>query len=338
MQHQEPSNRNMITVTGGSGFIGTKFCSRLLANGSAFQILDIRPSPLFPNHWLMVDICDVSSLETAISGHTIVHLAAEHRDDVRDPSRYNAVNVEGTRNVAKVASAKGINRIVFTSSVAVYGFAPPDTGEDGKIAPFNDYGRTKFEAEDILRRWQQEMPEIRSLTIVRPTVVFGPGNRGNVFNLLSFIGSGWFVMIGSGLNRKSMAYVDNVAAFLDHVSVLGPGSRCFNYIDKPDFTMNKLVSHIRSTLFGKEGVGLRLPRWLGLSAGVVADIAARMSGKSLPISTIRIRKFTATTTFTSTATDLSDFSPPVTLLDGLSMTLEREFLAPDPHAPVFYTE
>ncbi len=325
-------------MTGGSGFIGSNLCKALTRQGTDFQILDIRPSHDFASRCIYSDICNAASLQANISGETIIHLAAEHRDDVRDRTRYRKVNVEGTRNLAKVASAKGINRIVFTSSVAVYGFAPPNTGEDGEIAPFNDYGRTKFQAEEILRSWQLERPEYRSLTIVRPTVVFGPGNRGNVFNLLSSIRSGLFMMIGSGENCKSMAYVDNVAAFLHFASQLGPGMRIFNYVDKPDLTMNHLVEHVRGTLLDKRGVGFRLPRWAGLSAGVVADLAARVLRKNLPISSIRVKKFTATTTFTSKALSLPNFVPPVTLLDGLRRTLTHEFIAPDPNAPVFYSE
>jgi nucleoside-diphosphate-sugar epimerase len=327
-----------VVLTGGSGFIGSRLCVLLSQVGVDFHILDIRPSPLFESHWTESNICDPTSLQNVISGHTIFHLAAEHRDDVSDRSRYHAVNVDGTRNVAQAASAKGINRIVFTSTVAVYGFARPETGEDGEIAPFNDYGETKFEAEQILRAWQLERPEERSLTIVRPTVVFGPGNRGNVFNLLSSIRSGLFMMIGSGQNRKSMAYVDNVAAFLHYASQLGPGVRIFNYVDKPDFTMNDLVGHVRGTLLGKRGVGFRLPRWAGLLAGAVADQAARVLRRNLRISSIRIKKFTATTTFSSKALYLPNFVPPVTLLEGLSRTLTHEFIAPDPNAPVFYTE
>ena len=72
------------------------------------------------------------------------------------------------------------NKIIFTSSVAIYGFAPANTGEDGKPDYFNDYGRTKYLAEQVYKKWQAEDPENRTLVIVRPTVIFGEGNRGNV--------------------------------------------------------------------------------------------------------------------------------------------------------------
>ncbi len=87
--------------------------------------------------------------------------------------------------------------------------------------------------------------------IVRPTVVFGEQNRGNVYNLLRQIASGKFMMIGDGTNRKSMAYVENVAAFLEYSLGFENGVHIYNYIDKPDFDMNTLVSKVNKAL-GKE--------------------------------------------------------------------------------------
>ena len=103
----------------------------------------------------------------------VVNLAAVHRDDVRDKSEYQRTNIDGAENVALVCKEKGIKKIVFTSTVAVYGFAEPGTDESGAINPFNEYGRTKFEAEEKLRKWDGKGEN--SLIIVRPTVIFGEG-------------------------------------------------------------------------------------------------------------------------------------------------------------------
>jgi nucleoside-diphosphate-sugar epimerase len=100
-------------------------------------------------------------------------------------------------------------------------------------------------AEDVYRQWREKDPENRSLIIVRPTVVFGEGNRGNVYNLLNQINSGAFAMIGNGKNKKSMAYVENLAAFLVKCIESDEKYAVYNYVDTPDFTMNELVSHDR---------------------------------------------------------------------------------------------
>ena len=82
-------------------------------------------------------------------------------------------------------------------------------------------------------------PQNRSLVIIRPTAVFGEENRGNVYNLLKQINSKNFIMIGNGKNKKSIAYVRNVADFIIFSTKLNSGIHIYNYIDKPDLTMNE---------------------------------------------------------------------------------------------------
>jgi len=173
--------------------------------------------------------------------------------------------------------------------------------------------------------------------IVRPTVIFGEGNRGNVYNLLRQIASRRFVMFGDGENRKSMAYVENVAAFLEYSLAFKPGLHIYNYIDKPDFDMNILIREARKTLFGKNNVGLRLPAFLGIAIGYFADVVANMIGKTLPVSSIRVKKFMGTTQFSSSVSE-TGFVPPVSLEEGLAQTLRYEFLEDNSGKRTFETE
>ena len=229
------------------------------------------------------------------------------------------------------------NKIIFTSSEAIYGFAPADTDESGEPNYFNDYGRTKYLAEQVYKEWQAEDKDNRTLVIIRPTVIFGEGNRGNVYNLLNQIASGRFVMFGSGQNIKSMAYVENVAAFLEYSLSFKPGLHIYNYIDKPDFDMNTLVSEARKTLFGKNDVGLRLPAFLGMGIGYFADFVAKVTGKTLPVSSIRVTKFMGTTQFASSVSE-TGFAPPVCLEEGFARTLRYEFLEDNSDKQTFETE
>jgi nucleoside-diphosphate-sugar epimerase len=283
------------------------------------------------------DVEDTQSLHQLQNMSCIINLAAVHRDDIRPLSRYDDVNVQGAVNVCKAAREYDINKIIFTSSVAIYGFALADTDESGEPNYFNDYGRTKYLAEQVYKEWQAEDPENRTLVIVRPTVIFGEGNRGNVYNLLKQIASGRFVMFGNGQNRKSMAYVENVAAFLDYSLSFKSGLHIYNYIDKPDFEMNTLVSKARKTVFGKNNVGLRLPAFLGMAIGYFADFVAKVTGKTLPVSSIRVKKFMATTQFASSLGE-TGFAPPVSLEEGLARTLRYEFLEDNSDKRSFETE
>lgn len=329
---------NKISVIGGAGFLGTNYCRFLADREIDFEIIDLRKSQRFADRSVIADIRDLDALRRAVTGQVVVHLAAVHRDDVSDRRAYFDVNVTGTDNVARICAEKGIAKIVFTSSVAVYGFAEEGADETAPVNPFNEYGRTKYLAEQKLVAWHEEAADDRALVIVRPTVIFGEGNRGNVHTLLSQINSGRFVMVGSGKNRKSMAYVGNVVAFLD--AAVRSDSKCavFNYVDTPDLDMNTLVEQVRLALLKRAGVGPRLPYGLGLAAGYICDGLARLSGRSLPFSSIRVRKFCATTAFSSAKDQMEGFRAPFTLHQGLQRTLESEFLSPDPGREIFYTE
>lgn len=329
-------SERFTAIIGGNGFVGSRLARRFEVSEQAYRVLDIDDSS-GASGVSYADVCDLSSLDCLEGADVIINLAAVHRDDVRPISLYDEVNVGGAHNVCRAAVKFGINRIIFTSSVAVYGFAPLGTGEAGAIDYFNDYGRTKFEAEQIYRQWQSGDVENRSLVIVRPTVIFGEGNRGNVYNLLNQINSRKFLMIGKGRNVKSMAYVENVAAFIQHCLDFPAGVHISNYVDKPDLDMNRLVSASRKTLLGKEGVGLRLPAILGLIGGYFFDVAAYAISRPLAVSSIRVKKFLSDTHFTSNIEE-TDFKPPVPLLTALQKTLQYEFLEDHTGARTFDTE
>jgi len=327
-----------INIIGGSGFIGTRLSTIFNQKKVAFTIVDKVIGASFPALTHTVDIRSLEDLRASIDLNAVViNLAAEHRDDVSPPSLYDEVNIEGARNICEIANEMAVNRIIFTSSVAVYGFAPLGTNESGAIAPFNDYGRTKWEAEQVYKQWQSEDPQNRTLVIIRPTVVFGERNRGNVFNLLRQIASGKFVMVGDGLNRKSMAYVENVAAFLEYSLGFKPGVHIYNYIDKPDFTMNTLVTHVNKLLGRPSEIKFRLPFSLGLLIGSCFDLVAKITGKKFPISAIRVKKFCANSVYES-AIQSTGFIPPVPLMDAIEKTVRFEFIEDHKNEQVFYSE
>ena len=144
-------------------------------------------------------------------------------------------------------------------------------------------------------------------------------------------------MVGKGDNKKSMAYIQNVVAFLEKCISTDQKYGVYNYVDTPDFTMNELGSLVRGRLRGKPSVGIRIPKFIGLMAGYTADILAKL-GVNLPISSIRVKKFCASSEFSSAKADLDGFEAPYTLREGLDRTLEAEFINPDPDRQIFYTE
>jgi GlcNAc-P-P-Und epimerase len=315
-----------IVLLGGSGFIGTRLAPLLTQDYPDVRIGDALPSKAFLHLWTNCDVRQSESLSPVLAGASaIINLAAEHRDDVRPVTRYFETNVRGARNVCDAAEAASIQRIVFASSAAVYGFHAGPVDENGPFMPFNAYGKTKLEAESIYREWAAKDPS-RMLVIVRPTVVFGEGNRGNVYNLLRQIARKRFFMVGSGNNFKSMAYVANLAAFLVHTLSLPSGVHTFNYVDLPDMSTRQLVAHVQRRL-GYAPRSLHLSPALAMTGGHVLDLLARLTGRTFPISAVRIRKFCENTQFRADKVLQSGFVPPYTLTEALDRTIDAEFPA-----------
>jgi len=144
-------------------------------------------------------------------------------------------------------------------------------------------------------------------------------------------------MVGHGENRKSMAYVENIAAFIKYSATFKPGVYIYNFIDKPDFTMNRLVGTVKRILGQSEKVGFRLPFAVGYIIGKGFDLVAAITGKRLAISSIRVKKFCANSVY-NTAIDETGFVPPVPLLDALERTVRHEFMESHEGEGVFYTE
>jgi nucleoside-diphosphate-sugar epimerase len=324
----------MYAVIGGSGFLGSSLCRLFNKNDISYTNFDLVNSE--DQFFRELDVTNISDGDLA-NHSCIINLAAEHKDDVKPVEKYYHVNVKGAEEVCDHARKENIDFIIFLSSVAVYGFAPPNTGEDGAPNFFNEYGRTKHLAEKVYLKWQQEDPENRRLIIIRPTVIFGPGNRGNVYNLFNQIFKKRFVMFGDGNNQKSMAYVENVAAFIMYILNSNPNLQIYNYVDKPDLSMNKLILLIRKTLFKKNNIGLRFPNIFGFFIGKSADFISMITGKSLPVSSIRIKKFMSTTQFSSSIPS-TGFVAPFELKDGLIKTLTYEFLEDNSENRTFKTE
>ena len=144
-------------------------------------------------------------------------------------------------------------------------------------------------------------------------------------------------MIGSGMNKKSMAYVRNVVALIkDRIEKNKPGFDILNYADKPDFSMLELVSLIEAKM-NISIPNLKIPYFLGMLAGYGFDLMSFLFKKKFPVSSVRIKKFCATTQFNSSKVH-KIFSKPYTLEEGLNMTLEHEFINTKEDDILFYSE
>lgn len=319
-----------IVLIGASGFVGTRLLDLFKDEPEKYQCLniDLLPSHFFNDITKIGDVRSQEQMDRALEGADIaILLAAQHRDDVSPVSQYYDTNVGGMEVTLKAMEKNGVKRLIFFSSVAVYGLNKNNPDENYPADPFNHYGKSKWQAEQVAQEWYKTHSDW-NIDIIRPTVIFGERNRGNVYNLLKQISSGQFLMVGKGDNKKSMAYVGNVVAFVKYlIDNVTDGYNVFNYIDKPDNNMNQLVSHV-SRVLNKHIPATHFPYWLGMLGGYAFDFLSKITGKKLTVSSVRVKKFCATTEFDATKAHSSGFKAPYTLDEGLARTLEFEFVHP----------
>lgn len=328
-----------ITIIGGSGFIGTRIIDYLKdVDGYEFSIVDLKRSHFFGQLTTIGDVRNQVQMDQALRGtDMVILLAAQHRDDVTPVSLYYETNVGGMRVTLKAMERNGVKRLLFMSSVAVYGIDKDSPDEGAPKDPFNHYGKSKWQAEQILQEWHT-MHADWNINVIRPTVTFGERNRGNVYNLLHQIQSGRFMMVGKGRNKKSMAYVGNLVAFVQFLTENYPTSyNVFNYVDQPDYTMNDLIEHVE-TVLDRRLPAIRLPYGIGMLGGYCFDFVAWLTRRKLTISAVRVKKFCASTEYDATKMHQSGFKAPYTLGEGLARTLEFEFIHPRPDSITFETE
>lgn len=310
----------MIVLIGGAGFIGSCIALKLQKEKKDFIILDIKQSELFSKKTKIVNILDKKKLEYFIPENSIIiNLAAVHRDDdiVTD---YYLVNVKGSENICEIASKKNCKNIFFFSTVAVYGKAPPLANEKTLQKPYNHYGKSKKQAEKIYLDWNIKDDE-NNLAIIRPTAVFGKGNRGNIFNLISQIKMGPFFMIGNGKNIKSIAYVENLAEFVLYLLSFKKKYKAYNYIDGPQITLKELILFIREQLNVKTNLKY-LPYLIALLGGMIFDVLSKILNKRFKISRVRVEKFIIESSYSA---NLSGYKPAYNLKDALKKTILEDF-------------
>lgn len=310
----------MIVLIGGSGFIGSYISHQLKSKNEDFIILDIKQNELFKEKTKIVNILDKEKLSNFIpENSTIINLAAMHRDD-DSVDDYYLVNVKGSENICEIALKKNCKNILFFSTVAIYGKAHPLADEQTAQKPYNHYGKSKKKAEEVYLDWQKK-DENHSLTIIRPTAVFGKGNRGNIFNLISQIKKGPFFMIGNGNNIKSIAYVENLVEFTLYLLRLKKKIKIHNYVDEPQITLKELVLFIREQFNIKTKLRY-LPYPIAFLGGTIFDFLSKILNKKLKISRVRVEKFIIESSYSA---NLSGYKRTYNLKEALKKTIIEEF-------------
>lgn len=297
-----------VGVTGAAGYIGRRLVERLRLAGHDVLAIDREP-PAEPTarSFLRCDLTDATAYEGALSGLDLLcHLAAAKGDWGISEDEYRRDNVVATEMLLDCARRAGIRRWIFYSTVSVLGPSEVALDEHAPRRPANPYGASKAECEVLFERYVTQESDARVL-VIRPSVVFGPGNpdNTNIFRLIDAINRNRFVMIGRGREVKTTSYIDNLLdahLFLMERDTRKPsnGIEVFHYVDRPGETTAELVARIYA-LLGRRSPGLRIPLALAAPLALAGDAAAKLLTVDLPITSARVRKFCTATNFDARA-------------------------------------
>lgn len=215
-----------ILVTGGTGFTGKALVRRLLKDGHHVIALDFQEGLKTQElrDWgaevVIGTVTDKTVVDRCMTGVDIVHhLAAAFRQLNVPNSYYWDVNVEGTKNVLAAAFREKVKKFVYCSTCGVHGNVEHPPGDE--TAPINAadyYQQTKYEAEPIVRQYQEQG---MATTILRPAAIYGPGDPERFFMIFKRVNKGVFPMFGSGKTLYHPLYIDHLIDA--HVLAQEPG-------------------------------------------------------------------------------------------------------------------
>lgn len=345
------ATRRVSAVTGAAGFVGGALVRRLLAEGDEIRALvlpgdggaeDLRALGRGTSRLRVVegDVCDTASLAAAFEGVERVFHAAALVHAWAPASRFRAVNVEGTRNVAEVALAHGVSRLVAISTTDVFGLPRGDEvfDEGSPLRPWGEpYADTKIEAEQWLWRFARDsgMP----LSIVYPGWVYGPGDRAFFPALAQAMASGAMFFWSRGV-RLPLVYVDNLVDACVLASELPVAAgRGYIVFDTQTLAFEDLCARIAAAI-GVSPPRLRVPYALAHAAAGLLQALWRVSRRTTPppLLTVDVKAFGMQWHFNNARARAElGWRPRISLDEGLRLALadlvRRQQAALDIFAP-----
>lgn len=289
-----------VLVTGATGAIGPGLVGLLRRQGYTVRTLSRRPPDrgLLPDEVENVigDIADPLTVDAAVRDVTTVfHLAALLH--VVDPpasmrAEYERINLAGTKTIVEAAISAGVKRLVFFSTIAVYGNSGGEIlTEESPTRPSSCYAETKLAAERIVLEAQRADGRPFG-TALRLGAVYGSRIKGNYHRLVRSLARGWFIPIGDGSNRRTLINDKDVAnaALLVMREPVAAG-QVYNVSDGEFHTLNKIIAAMCEAL-GRKAPALSFPeRPVRVVANIVGT-AARLGKRAAPINAATVAKFT----------------------------------------------
>jgi nucleoside-diphosphate-sugar epimerase len=270
-----------IVIFGGSGYIGTKISEFYLSKGYTVYIADIKESPIKNHQNVVFERLDVrKNIPTSFIKHPIdwiFNLAAIHREPGHSSHEYFETNIKGAENICFFAEKVGCENIFFTSSISPYGPTINRTDETFLTQPNTPYGISKLSAEYIHKIWCEKKSS-RRLIIVRPGVIYGPEDPGNILRMIKAVKKGYFLLPVSSKIKKSYGYVYGLVESIEFMILQPDKTIVYNYVEKETECLGDMIKIVNESL-GYNGKVLRFPLFLlKIAAEILFKINPNLNG------------------------------------------------------------
>lgn len=321
-----------VLVTGATGFVAGHLLAALSHQGWR-----VRGSSRCPDRaiahcsdWVVTgDLDGQTDWGEALQGvDAVVHLAGRahilHDTDDNPEATFQRINTAGTVHLAQQALDAGVQHFVFISSIgAMTTLSDRPLTEESPCKPDTPYGRSKWAAEQQLITLTQGTA--MAYTILRPTLIYGPGNPGNMERLIKLVQSGLPLPLGGIQNSRSLLYVGTlVEAIIQCLSHPQARNRTFVISDPEAVSTSELIGKIAHYL-GRSNRLFPVPGWVLRGGGRVGDWLEQGIGRSLPLNTNTVERLLGSLVVDSQAIRQAlEWQPSHSLDEGLQATLLRQ--------------
>lgn len=294
--------KTIVGVTGASGFVGSHVCNYLESKGLIVEKIDLRCPDIVTN--LNIDV--------------FIHLAGKAHD-LRGTSEiedYFRVNVELTKKMFWYFMESSAKSFVYISSVKAVADSTIDEAlhETVDPKPLTPYGNSKMMAENFLQ--EQLIPEGKEIYVLRPCMIHGPGNKGNLNLLFKVVKMGIPWPLGLFENKRSFLSIENFCFIIHEIVKEKIPSGVYNVADTIPFSTNDLIALIAREL-NKNCYSWNIPKWLVVLTARLGDAL------KLPFNTERLKKLTDNYVISNQKLLNALGAPlPVTAHDGLKKTIK----------------
>lgn len=303
--------KKIAIIFGGTGFIGIHFSRHLLDKAGFDHIVlaDIKPpSDHVASRFIADDLRTgrIRYIESDVRRpiairdfqtdqvELIANFAAVHREPGHPSNEYFETNIPGARSVCEYSERINCRDIIFTSSISPYGPSEVPKDENFIPTPETAYGSSKLAAELIHTAWVEKDAANRKLLIVRPGVVFGPGEGGNVSRLIKMLTRGFFVYAGNKKTRKAGIYVKELCNAIWWMHELqkdrtNTAIRTVNLTMSPGPSMQEYVDAIQR-VSDKKALVPSIPVWLLMGTARLIHTLTTIIGIQTSVNVVRVRK------------------------------------------------